>query len=292
MDNLKINNIEKQIKVSVLIPCYNRPDFLKKALDSILEQSFQEFEIIIADDSTNEDCLNLLKQYNDTRIKYFHNQSPLGSPKNWNFAISKSCGEYIKFLHYDDWFIHKKSLELFVTALDENPNSDFAFSQSVDININTLSETTHDFSDKIENIREDVFYLFPNNVIGAPSTTIYRNKYNLLFDEKLKWVVDIDFYLQILLKNEDFVYIPETLVAIGLSNEQITNQCVSNKEVELFEWNYLYKKYEDKIPNKKLQQKFLKKLLKKYNRNPVHVFANNKFIALIKKIKSLLMHKN
>lgn len=288
----KVNNIEKKVRVSVLIPCYNRPDFLKKAIDSTLEQSFHDFEIIVADDSTNDDCQNLLAQYNDSRIKYFHNKSPLGSPQNWNFAISQAGGEYIKFLHHDDWFVTPKSLELFVKALDINSSSDFAFSQSVDININTLEKRHHDFSEKIENIKDDIFYLFPNNIIGAPSATIYRNKYNLLFDKKLKWVVDIDFYLQILIKNKNFVYMPETLIAIGISDEQITNQCLSNKEIELFEWNYLYEKFEDKIPNKKPQQKFLKKLSRKYNRNPLHVFADNKFKALMKKIKPLLMIKD
>ncbi len=93
MDNKKDYAV---VQTSILIPTYNNPLSLKRAVDSCLTQKYQDFEIIITDDSTNDESEKMYHQIwqNSEKIKYFHNKIPLGSPKNWNFAISKARGEY------------------------------------------------------------------------------------------------------------------------------------------------------------------------------------------------------
>ena len=120
--------MEQEIIVSICIPAYKRADFLERCLDSILQQSFQQYEIVITDDSPTDELKPLSEK--DERIVYVKNEQPLGSPANWNKAISLAKGKYIKIMHHDDWFSSPDALSRFVQALEENPSSLFAFSAS------------------------------------------------------------------------------------------------------------------------------------------------------------------
>ena len=91
--------MEQEIIVSICIPAYKRADFLERCLDSILQQSFQQYEIVITDDSPTDELKSLSGK--DERIVYVKNEQPLGSPANWNKAISLARGKYIKIMHHD-----------------------------------------------------------------------------------------------------------------------------------------------------------------------------------------------
>lgn len=93
------------MKFSVCIPTYNRPRMIKKAIDSILSQSFSDFEIVICDNSENTDTENVLQSYSDKRIRYFRHEKNIGIAGNWNALLNKSRGEYVKFLNDDDEFL-------------------------------------------------------------------------------------------------------------------------------------------------------------------------------------------
>lgn len=158
----------------------------------------------------------------------------------------------IKILHHDDWFANEESLKKLVEVLYNNPNVDFAYCQSVDIDKNN-NHRYHDFGNETNLIKNDIYILIANNFIGAPSTTIYR-KNSLLFDENLKWLVDIDFYIRILQNNPNFIYIPEICINIGISDTQVTNSCLGNQKIEMFENLYVYKKYKKYFKYNKLKK--------------------------------------
>jgi glycosyltransferase involved in cell wall biosynthesis len=112
--------------ISICIPAYKRTHFLKRLLLSIEHQSYTNYEVIISDDSNDDSVEELLKEFNGKfEIKYFKNEKALGTPANWNHAISKATGEWIKLIHDDDWFANEHSLEKF--ALSTN-NNKFIFS--------------------------------------------------------------------------------------------------------------------------------------------------------------------
>jgi glycosyltransferase involved in cell wall biosynthesis len=224
-------------KVSVCIPAYNQVKYLKKCIDSVLAQKDTDFEIIITDDSPGDIVKDLIAQYNlPSKINYHKNQPSLGSPANWNAAIERSSGEYIKILHHDDWLNDDTCLSKFVRLLDDHPEADFAFC-ATKVFYPHASEGTHRISPAdVESIRKNPLLLYSKNLVGDPSTTIYRRNTSLLFDTKLKWLVDIDFYIRLIAGKRNFVYSPELLVTTGIVEGSVTEECIDNKDIQITEY--------------------------------------------------------
>jgi len=251
--------------VSICIPTYNQTHVLEKTLKSVLAQTYSEYELIISDDSTNQDVFNLLKKYDfRNKIRYYKNVVPLGSPANWNNAIGKAGGKYIKILHHDDWFSSPDSLSEFVTEANKHPDVKFFFSATKSFN-HDKNITRYYIQDKgkIDKIRNNPLLLIVGNVIGAPSVTFFK-KNSELFDENIKWLVDLDYYIRMIKNNPDFIFINKPLICVSAgATHQITNDC-KNIKVEFTEWFYIYNKYKN---GKKFSLKeimYLFKLVYKY----------------------------
>jgi glycosyltransferase involved in cell wall biosynthesis len=99
--------------ISILIPAF-RPTWINEAIQSALAQTFKDFELIISDDSADDEAEKLVSTWSDRRLQYFRNPTR-GSPgRNRDFLISRARGEYIKFL-FDDDFLCPHSLELLLS---------------------------------------------------------------------------------------------------------------------------------------------------------------------------------
>jgi glycosyltransferase involved in cell wall biosynthesis len=110
------DNVSKPL-VSVIINCYNGEKYLQKAIDSVYEQTYQNWEIVFWDNASTDRSADMAKSY-DNRLKYFRSEEtvPLGKARNW--AVEKANGKYIAFLDCDDiWYIQKleKQMKLFYT---------------------------------------------------------------------------------------------------------------------------------------------------------------------------------
>lgn len=109
--NVKYQN-EIQPLVSILITTYNQPVFFKQALDSALAQDYKNIEIIVGDDSTNEDTKSLMADYvkKYPQIKYYYHGKPLGDKgrANAQFILNKSQGDFVNYLFHDDLFYPQK----------------------------------------------------------------------------------------------------------------------------------------------------------------------------------------
>jgi glycosyltransferase involved in cell wall biosynthesis len=91
--------------ISVIIPVYNRKVELKRAIGSILDQTYQAFEILVVDDFSEEDIQSVIKEFNDERIKYFRLPEKGNANVARNLGMKKSIGSYIAFLDSDDEFL-------------------------------------------------------------------------------------------------------------------------------------------------------------------------------------------
>jgi glycosyltransferase involved in cell wall biosynthesis len=232
-------------KVSICIPAYNQVKYLKRTIDSVLNQTYSDYEIIITDDSPTNIVFELMQEYESTgKIQYFKNKIPLGSPENWNEAIRLSNGEYVKIMHHDDYFADENALYEFVKMLDKNPNANFAFSATIVIDIKKELTRIHcPTSRQIESLKKNPYVLFFGNFIGPPSSVIHRRNSLLTYDLNLKWVVDFDFYIRNLAINNFFVFINKPLINnISGDSHNVTLLCENVKSVEIKEYLYLFNK--------------------------------------------------
>jgi glycosyltransferase involved in cell wall biosynthesis len=109
----------KQVKVSVCIPVYNGAKYIKEAINSALNQSFQDFEIIVVDNKSTDNSLEIVRAITDSRIRIFENESNLGMLGNWNKILTLANGEYIKILPADD-ALYPDCLRLQCEVLDQD----------------------------------------------------------------------------------------------------------------------------------------------------------------------------
>lgn len=253
--------------LSICIPTYCQIDYLRETLRSIQEQSFDDYELIISDDSPDDSVIRLIEMFNfGNRLCYHRNPVALGSPENWNEAVRQAKGRYIKLLHHDDRLAHSDALSAFVRMLDDHPEADFAFGASLVENVvrgkSSIHRPTDEQLTRLSDAPEELFY---GNIIGAPSATIYRNFLDVEYDQHMKWLVDIDFYIRILQKNPRFVFSPDVLVVTTSgANHQITKTSENNAEVEILEYLMLYKKVGNKLENNLYTQRVWFRLFEKY----------------------------
>lgn len=230
--------------VSVCIPAYCAPGFLATTVRSVLRQDFEDFELVVTDDSPDSSVEDVVRELDDPRIRYSRNERRLGSPANWVAAIERSSAPLVKLLHHDDCFTSDDSLCRFVRLLDD-PDVDLGFSASLVVDAEGSPVRTHQPLERIAALRRDPRTLLRGNWIGAPSATIYRRSSTARIDLGLRWLVDIDLYLSILSTNPRFAYEPDPLVATTSgAMHQVTTEIESNPVEGLREWFLLVEKWE------------------------------------------------
>jgi glycosyltransferase involved in cell wall biosynthesis len=254
-------------RLSICIPTYCQIDFLREALLSIQAQDFNDYELIISDDSPDDTVARLVASFNfDGRLRYHRNPVSLGSPENWNEAVRRATGDYIKVLHHDDRLNHPGALSAFVRLLDEHPEANFAFCASRIEDVISIESRIHRLTDdQLAKLSDSPEKLFFGNVIGAPSATIYRNGLGIEYDRRMKWLVDIDFYIRVLQQNHRFVYTPEVLIVTPTNAvHQVTEICKDSAAIEFLEHLLLYQKIVHRLLNDQNARHAWFRLFEKY----------------------------
>lgn len=184
-------------KVSVIVPNYNHAPFLTKRLESIFNQTYRNFEVILLDDFSTDTSRNILRKYKDhKKVSYTDfNQKNSGSPfKQWQKGIEKAQGEYIWIAESDDW-ADEKLLETFIPKLEEGV--DLVYCRSV--KVNELGEKINDEfwpdslhptrwrSDFKNNGRNEIRnYLAYKTTIPNASSCVFRKKEGMFTNDILE----------------------------------------------------------------------------------------------------------
>jgi glycosyltransferase domain-containing protein len=144
------NSFQQQPLVSVIIPTYNRPEYLKQALASAIQQSYQNIEIIVSDNCSTEKTQDIVQSFRDTRIRYWRQPENKGMFANQMHAFKMAQGKYVASLHDDDMW-NEDFLTKLVLTLEENSDLILAFCDQYIINANSAidyvgtEENTHGF---------------------------------------------------------------------------------------------------------------------------------------------------
>lgn len=220
--------------ISIYIPTHNRIELLRKAVNSILEQTYTNWELIIVNDASTDNTEEYLKKISssDSRIRYFTNETPKGACYSRNIAIKNSSGKYITGLDDDDVFT-KERLQVFINNYD----STYSF----------LSSDWRTFPFSLKNdIKRKLIYkygeislnsLLNKNHIG---NQIFIEKYKLIeiggFDESLLAWQDYDLWVRLVYKyGKAFKLKNETqLILADNTIKRITNSSNRVKGIEAF----------------------------------------------------------
>ena len=220
--------------VSVIIPTFNRPKYFREALDSVLNQTYRNLEVVISDDSTNDETEALIQDYlaRDRRIKYFRNKG-FTSHDNWNFlrAYNNPVAEYVNWLMDDDLFYPTK-LEKMVEVYRNNPDVSLVTSAKnfIDADGKVTGNTQNIFGRDVKMNGDEagrLLFLW-DNYIGEPTTVLIRKKF--LRDNDLCWnadetgffnIVDVSTWCQLLTQG-NMIRLIEVLSALRVHENQST----------------------------------------------------------------------
>lgn len=217
--------------ISIGIPAYKKPQYVVRCLDSIVKQDYKRLEVIISDDSPDEDIKEAIQPYSKLLdIKYYHNQPALKSPKNWNNALDKSSGDYVLLMHQDDWFHASDALSTYVKAF-EDASVDFVFCQNTAIDENGSKIILQERRSLLKDMAQKPNHLILSQIIGPPSNTMLRRNIPVRYDERFIWLVDVDYYSRLLKGGYHYKYIERHLVSIGLHEDQTTVFCRTNADI-------------------------------------------------------------
>ena len=229
--------------ISIGIPAYKRIDYLKRLLLSIDHQSFKDFEVIVSDDSDDDSVLDLVNEFKSKySIQYYSNRPSLGTPANWNAAISKAKGDWIKLMHDDDWFSTNNSLQNFADATLKGPKFIYSSYSNFIETEDRLQPIKHNKA-QLNQILKQPLLLLSENIIGPPSVTLFHKSILEKYDERMKWRVDLEYYIRILKKEKEVYNIKDYLINVGVSESQVTNYCINVPKVEIPEGFILLDKY-------------------------------------------------
>jgi glycosyltransferase involved in cell wall biosynthesis len=242
-------------KISICLPIYNGTNYMRQALDSVLRQTLDDFELLIANDRSEDGTLEIIEEYaaRDKRIKYWTNPQKLGLFENYNECMRRSSGQFIKLFAHDDIF-EDNILRRMVAVMEEKPSVSLVSVAKAWIDgSGKKTEAVSQLSQKtMKPYTEDTYVpgkeaicktLQKNaNWLGEPCAVMFRREHmGMGFDTNFRQIGDLEFSYRLLEKG-DFYYIADELVLFRKHEESIT-QKNSRSLLALLDWFLLAGKH-------------------------------------------------
>lgn len=245
--------------VSVVMPVYNAEKYLSEAIESILNQSYKNFEFIIIDDCSDDDSFGIIKEFakKDKRIKYFKNSKKLGLIKTLNKLITFAKSEFIARMDADDFSDKDRILKQLGFLLK---NDDYLIVGSdikiINIEGEIIGKRVYPHTDK--EIRKTIFFKSP---FAHPSVCIRAHIFKKLFYEE-KFLTAEDYYLwHQILKHGKGSNLKDYLLYYRVSEEQTKSKNLKRQLNQTLKVQKIIFKESKKVPFLAYINHFLLKLL-------------------------------
>lgn len=212
--------VRKNFKVSILMTIFNEEKYIQRSLNSVINQSFKNWEAVIIDDCSTDNSARKIKRFKDQRIKYIKLKQHRGRTKALNFGLQKCKGKYISILDADDFYF-KNKLKKQIEFLKGNKEIKFLASWSKIVNSQGKKITIYKTPETSEKIKKQ---LFTTNNIGHSSIIYDKDfaKKNNLLPYEYDYAVDYELTLKFLKITKVHV-ITEPLVAITRRDSSVTH---------------------------------------------------------------------
>lgn len=213
-------------QVSVMLPSYNHGAYIAEALESVLHQTFQDFEVIVSDDCSTDNTVNIIRSFDDPRITVHLFPHNVGATINHEYCWKHCTAPYIALLNSDDaWF--PEHLEKAVAYLDAHPacGAVFSWSNFIDENSQETDPCAEVFRQENRTRAEWLRRFFTGgNCICHPSMVIRQEVYQKIgfYSRSLRQLPDFYEWIR-LVKHYDLHIIPEVLVKHRRCNATMTN---------------------------------------------------------------------
>lgn len=213
------------MQIDVIIPTYNRAHLISRAIESVLNQTYQNFILYVVDDGSSDETQNILRIYKDhTNIRILHRDNG-GVSQARNFAVHNSTNDWISFLDSDDEWLPNK-LQLQVAFLKTHPAIRFLHGEEIWVRngVRVNPKVKHQKSN------QDIFLRSLDFCLISPSTVIMKR--DLFwecggFDNNFVVCEDYDLWLKVLIR-EDIGFISEnTAIKNGGHNDQLSTKYVA-----------------------------------------------------------------
>ncbi len=220
--------------ITIIINCYNGEKYLKECIDSVIEQTYQNWEIIFWDNQSTDDSKKICLSFKDNRIKYFISKKHTDLYEARNLAISKTSGDFIAFLDTDDLW-HKDKLSKQVTYFEEKNVglvcSNFIFLNEMNNKVKLWHKNKINSGYVLDDLLKEYF-------IGLP-TVIIRKKalqnLNNLFNPKYNIIGDFDLFVRIA-QNWKVIYLNNPLATYRWHGKNLAFNETDREIIELKDW--------------------------------------------------------
>lgn len=259
--------------VSVIIPTYNRGSIIEKSINSVLNQTYESFELIIVDDGSTDNTEDVIYAINDKRLKYIKLEKNCGMCCARNIGTKHSKGDYIAIHDSDDLWVRNK-LERHIKFMIDS-KSDLSFSK---MERHYLDGRCIVVPNKNPDITNNLLQnLLRGNFIPSITMFMTRNMANgLEFDNSVKRFTDWDFAIRAVKNGYKIGYIPEILAISFVQND---SSAVNEKANELLK--IIYNRYHDDICENQITHSIFLLNLAKTSRN------RNTMLQYIKKCNTV-----
>jgi len=224
--------------VSIVMNCFNGDHFLKEAIDSIYEQSYQNWEIIFWDNGSSDDSALIAKSY-DERLKYFYSIKTTSLGVARNMAMKQTNGKYVTFLDCDDLYLPDR-IKL-QTSLMINNNTALSFGSWIEINAQSIIVNKHKIKTKSGNLFEQLLYKYEVNFQTLMIDNDFLKKSKIHFDPELTFSPDFNLVMQIAFSH-NISSINEYLAKYRVHSQSMTHKYQVDKYTD---FNYTMKKLSD-----------------------------------------------
>tara|TARA_B100001989_G_C24526649_1_gene459048 strand:- start:307 stop:1131 length:825 start_codon:yes stop_codon:yes gene_type:complete len=222
---------------SVIIPSFNGIFYLKKSINSVLNQTYKMFEIIVIDNNSTDGSQNYIKSLKSSNIKLLITDNYGSIAKSRNIGIENASGNWISFLDSDDYW-HPDKLKLVADKIiDENPDMVSHDKFIVDTKDRTI--ITNKYNNKL--IKKDILkYLISKRNLYSTSTISVRKEFlkinNLFFDERLvlATVEDYDFWIRLTMKNAKVANLKSRLAYYRIHKNNASKNNIKHIKAALF----------------------------------------------------------
>ena len=211
--------------ISIIIPTYNRAHIIGETLDSIISQTYTNWECIVVDDGSTDNTQEFLQEYIDKDARFQYHQRPKNRLKGpcscRNYGFEKSKGDYINFFDSDD--IYKtNAFEQWLSSFDANADAVISKIELVDFNTYSVSKIYEITSD---NLIQDFFL---GNINFWPCGPLWRktflDKQRNLFNESIRNGDDLDFNLRMLYEKPNLIFLENSVILIRIHPNSLSQE--------------------------------------------------------------------